>query len=159
MHASQIGIPAPFGHVVGVADVISVFGTFPAEIAGTCHYFTSSRCKKLIYRNPLSYQTSAVLPTLNTEQNAACERRITNEDRMYCRDASRATLPRLLSPLRPGRPPGLGRITAGKLLRSPFQKRAFLPVGNDRDKLADNSAGRPFFAIFPLTNLLASWLD
>jgi hypothetical protein len=34
---TQIDVPAPLGHVVGVADVISKLRAFPADITYLCH--------------------------------------------------------------------------------------------------------------------------
>ena len=42
-HPAQIGVPAAPGDVVGVADVVSIAGAFPTQIACTSHLITSSR--------------------------------------------------------------------------------------------------------------------
>jgi hypothetical protein len=41
VNASQVGVPAPFRHVMRVTDMISVLGTFSTKVADPCHFHTS----------------------------------------------------------------------------------------------------------------------
>ena len=40
VHRAQIDVPAPLGHVVGVADVIPKLRPFAADFANLCHDFS-----------------------------------------------------------------------------------------------------------------------
>jgi hypothetical protein len=40
VNRTQIDVPAPLGHVVGVADVISKLRPFAADLANLCHNFS-----------------------------------------------------------------------------------------------------------------------
>ena len=40
VHRAQIDVPAPLGHVVGVADVISKLRPFAADFAYLCHDYS-----------------------------------------------------------------------------------------------------------------------
>jgi hypothetical protein len=39
MHRAQVDVPAPFGHIVGVADVVSELRPLAADITDSCHDF------------------------------------------------------------------------------------------------------------------------
>jgi hypothetical protein len=45
MHAPQVGIPTAPRHIVCMTDVISIFGTFSAQVAGTSHCHTPFKSK------------------------------------------------------------------------------------------------------------------
>ena len=58
--AAQIGIPAPLGHIVGVADSIAEMGSLAADFTVHRHRYTS-----LIFGSSgLFYQRREVLPTV-----------------------------------------------------------------------------------------------
>ncbi len=48
-HAAQVGVPTSLGHVMRVADVISVLGSFSAQIAPASHIPTSLDLKIEVY--------------------------------------------------------------------------------------------------------------
>jgi hypothetical protein len=40
MNSPQVGIPTALGYIMRVTDMIAIFRTFSAKVAGTCHFHT-----------------------------------------------------------------------------------------------------------------------
>ena len=61
--ALEIGVPAPLGDIVGMTDPVTIYRTFSADIAGSCHPDSSHHSIiEVVNKSPILPQIRRSLP-------------------------------------------------------------------------------------------------